>query len=95
MDPVPFLVVTATAFATCFAFGPAYFTTLGVGIRGALLVSGVAFLGATAASYYRFVWTAGAERRAEVPVASRYRRLVLVVAVGLALVVLLALPLVF
>ena len=57
MDPVPFVVVTAMAFATCFAFGPAYFMALGVGIRPALFASGVAFLGLGTASYYRLVWT--------------------------------------
>lgn len=94
VDPVPFLVVTAMAFATCFAFGPAYLTALGAGLREAVLASGVVFLAATATGYYRLVWTVRPEMRGEVSAAVRFRRLAMLMVLALSLVVLLALPLV-
>lgn len=95
IDPVPFFVVTAVAFATCYSYGPVYFVELGFRLVTGVVLSTVAFLGATAAGYYRLVWTGQpAARRAEVSPGSRLWRLVLLMLVGLGLVVLLALPLV-
>lgn len=94
VDPVPFFVVTGTAFATCYSFGPLYVVALGADLATGVAASTGAFLAATGGAYHRFVWTARPDVRDEVPAARRLRRLVLLVAVGIALIVLLAIPLV-
>lgn len=94
VDPVPFLVVAATAFATCYSFGPLYFVALGTDLATGVLTSTGVFLAATGGAYHQLVWTARPDVRAAVDPARRLWRLVLGAAVGIAVVVLLALPLV-
>ncbi|WP_436911149.1 hypothetical protein [Halosimplex marinum] len=94
VDPVPFLVVTGTAFAVAYSFGPGYFAALGLSLRGGVVASTGAFAAATAGTYYRLVWTLSPTRREEVPVGDRFERLVLATLACLGLLVLLALPLV-
>ena len=93
VDPVPFFVVAATAFAVCYSFGPVYLLTFDVALRPALCATTGVYALLTAGAYYRLVWTFRPEYRKEVPPGARFRRL-LVGAVLVALVlVLLAVPL--
>ena len=93
VDPVPFFVVAATAFAVCYAFGPSYLLAFDLPLRWALAAVTVVYGAVTVGAYYRFVWTYRPAYREEVPVAARFRRLVLAAAVGVMVLVLLALPL--
>lgn len=93
VDPVPFFVVVTTAFATCYSFGPTYLLTFDVALRPALGITTVVFGGAVAAAYYRLVWTYRPASREEVPVAARFRRLVVGAFAAMGVLVLLALPL--
>jgi len=92
VDPVPFLVVSLTAFATCFSFGPVYLLTFDVELPVALAASGGVFVGITGTAYYWLVWTYRPAYRETVPVATRFRRLFLVTLAATAVLVLLALP---
>ena len=94
VDPVPWFVVTAVAFAVAYSFGPGYFAAFGVPIDYGLVLSTGLFAVATVVTYYRFVWTVSPNRREEVPVGDRFERLVLATVACLGVVVLLALPLV-
>lgn len=93
VDPVPFLVASLLGVLVCYAYGPIYFKELGLSLRGALLTSTAVAAAVTVASYYRYVWTARPDLRDAVPGTQRFRRLVYAMLVGLALLVLLALPL--
>lgn len=92
VDPVPFLVVVGIALAFCYSFGPGYFMALGLSLPWALAISTVAFLAATGGAYYRLVWTARPAYREEVPVEYRFRRLYLAILIGIAVLLLLLLP---
>jgi len=94
VDPVPFLVLAAMAFAVAYAFGPVYFGALGLGLHRALALSTGAFVGATALAFHRFVWTYRPATREEVPASSRFRRLVLAAVAAVLVLLALALPLV-
>lgn len=93
VDPVPFFVVAATAFAVCYSFGPIYLLTFDVAVRPALAISTAVYGVVVAGAYYRFVWTYRPEFREEIPVGERFRRLVLGMLVGVGILALLALPL--
>jgi hypothetical protein len=93
VDPVPFLVVTGIAFATCFSYGPIYFTALGLGLRAAVGITTGAFLASALVAFYRMVWTARPDLRGEVPAARRFRRLILAIAIGVVALIGLSLPL--
>lgn len=93
IDPVPFLVVALTGFATCYSFGPVYLLTFGVSVSGALAMSTIAFGLVASGAYYRLVWTYRPSSRIEVPVGVRFRRLLLAMLAALGLLVLFALPL--
>jgi hypothetical protein len=94
IDPVPFLVVALTAFATCYSFGPIYLLTFEFTLRAALAISTGVFLLALAGAYYRLIWTYRPEYREEVPAGVRFRRLVLVTLAVTGVLVVLCLPLV-
>lgn len=91
-DPVPFLVVALTGFLVTYAWGPLYFAALGFTLLEALVVVTVLFLAITAGAYHRLVWHAGATNSREITVEGRLSWLLYAVAIGVALVVLLALP---
>jgi hypothetical protein len=93
VDPVPFLVVVLTAFATCYSFGPVYLLTFDVSLPAALAASTVVFFAASATAYYRLVRVYRPVAREEVPVAVRFRRLVLATFAAVGVIALLALPL--
>lgn len=76
VDPVPFLVVAALAFLFCYCFGPIYLMEFGAELAGGLGYSTMVFLFLTGLAYYRLVWTARPDLRAEVPAHLRLRRLV-------------------
>jgi hypothetical protein len=92
VDPVPFLVVFGTAFASCYSFGPVYLLAFDVSVPAALGASTVVFVLAVAGAYHRLVWTYRPEYREEVPVGVRFQRLVLVTAAGVGVLALLSLP---
>lgn len=92
VDPVPFFVVATTAFATCYSFGPTYLLTFDVGLGQSLAITTAVFAGAVATTYYRLVWTYRPAHREIVPVAVRFRRLLLGGFAALGVLALLALP---
>lgn len=94
VDPVPFLVLAAMAFAVAYSFGPIYFGALGVDLVPALALSTAAFLGVTAVAFHRLVWAFDPVTREEVPAGVRFRRLILAGVVAALVLVALALPLV-
>lgn len=93
VDPVPFLVVALLGVTVAYSYGPIYLTELGFDLVQSLLISTGVAGGVTVVAYHRYVWTARPELRAEVPVDSRMRRLVYGVLIGIAIIVLLSLPL--
>ena len=93
VDPVPCSVVVLTAFATCYSFGPLYLLSFDLSLRLALWASTGVFVLASVGAYYRLVWTYRPVSREEVPVAARFRRLVLATAALVGLIALLCLPL--
>ena len=93
IDPVPFLVVLFLGFTICFSYGPPYLTTLGFTLRQALGISGCVVIGIGAVAYHRYIWTARPDLRGEVPAGTRLQRLFYAVIAGVALLGLLALPL--
>jgi hypothetical protein len=94
IDPVPFLVVALLGVTVAYSYGPIYLTELGLVLETALLVCTVIAALLTGAAFHRYVWTARPELRAEVPVEYRLRRLIYGVVLGVAIIVLLSLPLV-
>lgn len=93
VDPVPFLVVALLGITVAYSYGPIYLTELGFELVPALGLSTAVAAAVTVAAYHRYVWTARPAHRTEVPVESRLRRLVYGVAIGIAVIVLLSLPL--
>jgi len=93
VDPVPWFVVTALAFVVTYSFGPGYFTALGLSIGQGVALSTGLFVATAGGTYYRFIWTLRPDHREEVPVGDRFERLVLAVLIGVALIGLLAIPL--
>lgn len=93
VDPVPFLVVVFTSFATCYSFGPIYLLTFDVALPNALCATTVVFGGTVAAAYYRLVWTYRPAYREEVPAGARFRRLILATLAAVGIIALLSLPL--
>ncbi|WP_253736629.1 hypothetical protein [Halohasta salina] len=79
IDPVPFVVVTATASLLLLSFGPLYGQALGLPLSTAIVVS-VGLCGVSAAvAYYRQVWTA--EASLDVPATIRAERLFYLMAI--------------
>ena len=93
VDPVPFLVVALLGVAVAYSYGPIYLTEMGLDLASALAASTAVAVAVTAAAYHRYVWTARPDLRGEVPVEARMRRLVYGVAILIAVIVLLSLPL--
>ena len=92
VDPVPFRVVVATAFATCYSFGTVYLLAFSLSLPVALAGATIVFALAVVASYHRLVWTYRPVSREEVPVGVRFQRVVLAAAVGVGLLALCSLP---
>lgn len=93
VDPVPFLVATLLGALVCFAYGPIYLGELGFSLRESLAVSTGISAGVAVVAYHRYVYAARPDLRGEIPGEVRFRRLVYGIMLGLALLALLALPL--
>jgi len=93
VDPVPFFVVTLLGVLVIFSYGPPYLLELGAPLPHALAVTTVATLCVVVFAYHRYVWTARPEMRALLSPAERLWRLFYGVLIGIALLVLLSLPL--
>lgn len=93
VDPVPFVVVALLGVTTAYSYGPIYLTELGVDLVTAIGISTVVAAAVAGAAYHRYIWTARPDLRDEVPVDARLRRLVYGVAILIAVIVLLSLPL--
>lgn len=93
VDPVPFLVVSLLGLTAVFSYGPLYLTELGLALESALLVcTGIATT-VTGVAYHRYVWTSRPDLRREVPAEIRLKRLIYGIVIGIAVIVLLSLPL--
>ena len=92
VDPVPFLVVSAAAFLTCFSVGPVYGISFGLTLEVALACSAACWLGGVAASYHRLVWTVRPELAAHAPASARIERIGLGVVASALFLLLLSLP---
>ena len=82
IDPTPFLVAALLALLIIVSFGPLYLMAHGVAQTTAILAS-LGITGVTCSViYYRFVWTYNPKIREEVPVSTRYLRLLYGVLAG-------------
>lgn len=92
VDPVPFAVVTGTAFLGCYSFLPVYLSSFGVGAPVALGVTTAVFLPLAAGAYHRLVLNARPETYEEVPAERRLETIVYgaLVVVGVLLLLTLA-----
>lgn len=93
VDAVPFLVIAVGGFLVLYSFAPSYFMELGLALEPALVLTTGLFVCTTAGAYHRFVRRARPAMRAELPTAVRLHRLFYAAAAGIALSVLLLLPL--
>ena len=75
VDPVPFFVVSAFTFLLSFSVGPIYGLSFGLSIELALAASAACCVAAVVGSYYRLVWTARPDLRAEIPASARLERI--------------------
>lgn len=93
VDPVPFLVVAGVAFLVLYSFLPLYLMAFGVSVAGGLAAATAVWVWVALGAFHRFVWAYAPARREHVPAGWRFRRLVWGILAGVALLVLLALPL--
>lgn len=93
VDPVPFLVVVVGTLTVSYSYGPLYLMALGLALEEALLACGAVVALVAGGAHHRMVWTARPELRGEVPSALRIKRLFYAAFIGVALLLLLALPL--
>ena len=82
-----------TGLAVVFSFGPMYLLAVGLTLPEAAFVTALAFGGTTIGSYYLFVWAARPDHRKQIPGPVRLQRVYYAVFAAIALVGLLALPL--
>lgn len=75
VDPVPFVVVTGSAWLLCLSFGPLYLDAFAVPWPRGLAVSAAAAVAATLWAHRRFVWTVDPTVRREIPADVRFRKL--------------------
>lgn len=87
VDPVPFLVVSGLSLVGSLSFVPVYCLTLGLSMPVSVGAGVTVFLGLTALSYHRMVWSTRPELRGEIPPGVRLQRLVygVLVAAGVLL----------
>lgn len=95
VDPVPFLVVVIGAGLVSYSYGPAYLMALGLEFVEAMLACGAVLVALVGVAHDRFVWNARPDLSAEVPASVRFKRLFYAVLIGVALLALLALPLIW
>lgn len=86
VDPVPFVVVALLGVTVLVAWGPLYLKEHGVAEGTAVGCSGALAVGAVAAAYYQYVWTANPAIREEVPADVRFRKLLYATVIGTVVV---------
>jgi len=94
VDAVPFIVTCGSTFLLLYSFLPLYLQALGLRMTLALGATTLVYGGVLVGAYYRQVYRVVPERRASVPAELRFRRLVYLMVITIALIVLLSLPLV-
>lgn len=95
VDAVPFVVTCGSMFLLLYSFVPLYLQALGLEMRLALGATTALYGAVLVSAYYRQIYRADPERRAEIPVGFRFRRLVYLMLVAVAVIALLSLPLVY
>jgi hypothetical protein len=93
VDPVPFLVVCSLAFLVSYSYGPIYCMELGFSLPAALGISTGVFVLTSTLAFRRLVWTTRPDLRGEIAAEERLRGIVYAALVAVALLGLLALPL--
>jgi len=93
IDPVPFLVVAGLSFLVLYSLLPLYLMAFGVSVAGGLCAATATWVWIALGAFHRLVWDYSPARREHVPVGFRFRRLVWGTVAGIALLVLLSLPL--
>lgn len=86
IDPVPFIVVALLGVMVAIAWGPLYLKSHGVDESVAVAASVALAAVAVCASFYRYIWSANPNVRAEVPAAVRYRKLLYAIVIGVIVV---------
>lgn len=86
IDPVPFFVVALLGVMVAIAWGPLYLKAHGVDEPVAVAASVALAALTVGASFYHYVWTVNPDVRSEVPAATRYRRLLYAIAIGVLVV---------
>lgn len=94
VDAVPFVVTCGSTFLLLYSFIPLYLQALGLEMVLALSTTTLVYGAVLVGAYHRQVYRVDPERRASVPAGLRFRRLVYLMLITVALVVLLSLPLV-
>lgn len=94
VDPVPFVVVVLLAALVSYSYGPIYLMELGLDLGDALLACGAVVTASVGVAHHRLVWTARPDHREEIPPGLRLRRLFYAMLIGVAVLALLALPLI-
>lgn len=92
VDPVPFLVVSATAFMVCLSVGPVYGISFGLPLELAVAASAAWWLCGVAAAYHRLVWTTRPDLAAHAPAGARLERIGVAAVAFALLFLLLSLP---
>ena len=93
VDPVPWIVTSGLWFMLLFSIGPIYLQEYGLPLVPALIVLVVGYAGVVVASYWRYVYTARPDLRAEIPPAVRMERLFYAVIAGVLLLLAVSVPL--
>lgn len=94
VDVVPFVVTCGSMFLLLYSFIPLYLQALGLEMGPAIAATTAAYGVVLVVAYYRQVHQVDPERRANVPARLRFKWLVYLMALTLAVIVLLSLPLV-
>lgn len=95
VDAVPFVVTCGSMFLLLYSFIPLYLHALGLEMPRALVTTTVVYGAVLVGAYHRQIYRVDPERRANVPARLRFRWLVYLMGVAVAVIALLALPLVF
>jgi len=92
VDPVPFIVAALTAFLVTHAWGPLYLQALGLALAPSLVVLTVVWLSIVALAYRQLIRENRPERRRQVPLELRVKKLAYAIVLGILLLLLLTLP---
>ncbi len=92
VDPVPFLVVSLTAFLITHAWGPLYLLALGFTTAESLVALTALLVVVVAVAYYRLVWLVDPEKPRVASADQRLSYLFYAIVIGFVLLALLAAP---